>query len=132
MDIADRCPHFTNEKCEQRIRFLHPKNHTHTSFLPQLHESKESVYSSQSVSRSSHSVKSDGWCQAVDVYSFGHSVDSIDSIQSKSDLINRYVYYDTRAFIYQISGQNLNKIKAILILSDVTSVCDYTKLLENI
>ena len=30
MDIADRCPHFTNEKCEQRIRFLRPKNHTHT------------------------------------------------------------------------------------------------------
>ena len=70
--------------------------------------------------------------QTIDVYSFGHSVDSVDSIQSKSDLINRYVYYDTRAFIYQIGSQNLNKIKAILILSDVTSVCDYTKLLENI
>ena len=95
---------------------------------------------------SSHSVKSDGrrqavqvnlskshsGSQAVEVYSFGHSVDSVDSIQSKSDLINRYVYHNTRAFIYQIGSQNLSKIKAILILSYVTKVCDYTKLLENI
>ena len=95
--------------------------------FPQL---SQSVYSSQLVSlfqsvSSSHSVKSDGRGQAVDVY-------SVDSIQSKSDLINRYVYYDPRVFIYQIGSQNLNKIKAIPILSDVTSVCDYTKLLENI
>ena len=47
-------------------------------------------------------------------------------------MINCYVYYDTRAFLYQIGSQNLSKIKAILILSDVTSVCDYTKLLEKI
>ena len=70
--------------------------------------------------------------QAVEVYSFGHSVDSVDSIQSKPDLINRYVYYNTKGFIYQIVSQNLSKIKAILIFSDVTKVCDYTKLLENI
>ena len=97
----------------------------------QTRKGVQSVFSSQSVS-SSHSVESDGRGQAVDVYSFGHSVDSVDSIQSKSDLINRAVYYDTRAFIYQIGSQNLSKIKAILILSDVTSVCNYTKLLENI
>ena len=45
---------------------------------------------------------------------------------------NRYVYYDKRTFIYQIGNQNLSKIKAILIFSDVTSVCDYMKLLEKI
>ena len=93
--------------------------------------SSQSVCSSQSVSQFK-SLKSHSRSQAVDVYSFGHSVNSVDSIQSRSDLINRYVYYDTRAFIYQIGSQNLSKIKAILILSDVTSVCDYMKLLEKI
>ena len=81
------------------------------------------VYSSQSVSQFK-SLKSHSRSQAVDVYSFGHSVDFVDSIQSRSDLINRYVYYDTRAFIYQIGSQNLSKIEAIFILSDVTTVCD--------
>ena len=82
------------------------------------------------VSRSSLSVsqfkslKLHSRSQAVDVYSFGYSVDSVDSIQSRSDLINRHIYYDTRAFLYQIGSQNLSKIKAILILSDVTIVCD--------
>ena len=86
-------------------------------------QTHKGVSSSQSVSQFK-SLKSHSRCQAVEVYSFGHSVDSVDSFQSKSDLINRYVYYDTRAFIYQIGSQNLSKIKAILILSDVTSVCD--------
>ena len=108
------------------------KGQTHKGVpVSQSVSSSQSFPVSQSVS-SSHSVKSDGRGPAVDVYSFGHSVDSVDSIQSKSDLINRAVYYDTRAFIYQIGSQNLSKIKAILILSDVTSVCNYTKLLENI
>ena len=91
----------------------------------------ESVYSSQSVSQF-RSLKSHSRSQTVEVYSFSHSVNSVDSIHSKSDLINRYVYYDTRAFVYQIDSQNLSKIKAIPIFSDVTSVCDYMKLLEKI
>ena len=93
--------------------------------------SSQSVCSSQSVSQFK-SLKSHSRSQAVEVYSFSHSVNSVDSIHSKSDLINRYVYYDTRAFVYQIDSQNLSKIKAIPIFSDVTSVCDYMKLLEKI
>ena len=97
-----------------------------------LRKSIRSVTQGSSVSSVSQSVQITQSSQAVEVNSFGHSVDSVDSIQSNSDLINRYVYYDTRAFIYQIGSQNLSKIMAILILSDVTSVFDYTKLLRNI
>ena len=76
------------------------------------------------VSRQFKPLKSDSRSQAVDVSSFGHSVDSVDSIQSKSDLINRHIDYDTRAFLYQIGSQNLSKIQAIFILNDVTIECD--------
>ena len=48
------------------------------------------------VKQSKSSCRSHCRSQAVEVYSFGHSVDSVDSIQSNSDLINRYVYYDPR------------------------------------
>ena len=74
--------------------------------------------------------------QSLVIRSFGHSVDSGELLHSMLGLINCYVYYNTRAFIYQIVSQNLIKIKAVpikavLILSDITKVCDSTKLLEN-
>ena len=128
---GDPCPHVHNGNYEQRISLLLSKNHSHpdASSVSPKGQTHKGVSTSQSVSQVK-SLKSHGRSQAVDVYSFGHSVDSVNSIQSKSDLINRYVYSDTRAFIYQIGSQNPSKIKAILILSDVTSVCDYLKLLE--
>ena len=139
----DLCPPVHNGKYEQRIslhrskplssRDVHRKSHRQTHKEVSTSQSFESVRVSRSIQYESvvrvstsqfKSLKSHSRSQTVDISSFGHSVDSVDSIQSKSDLINRHIYHDTRAFLYQIGSQNLSKIQAIFILSDVTIVCD--------
>ena len=89
----------------------------------------------------SHSRSSDTHIQGVLTLTFKEfqhshlrSSTSHNQGESRSGLINRHFYYNTRAVIYQIAiSQNLIKIKAVLILtiSDVTKLCDSTKLLEN-
>ena len=131
---GDLCPHVHNRKYEQRISLLRSKP---PSSLTQVDVRVSQSFEVVRVSRSSSTnqsvvrvrsqfkpLKSHSRSQAVDVSSFSRSVDPVDSIQSKSDLINRHIYYDPRAFLSQIGSQNLSKVQAIFILNDVTIVCD--------
>ena len=103
-------------------------NNESTYFVQNLHRQvSRSSSTNQSVVRVSRQCKppkSNSRSQAVDVSSFSLSVDPVDSIQSKLDLIHRHIYYDPRAFLSQIGSQNLSKVQAIFILNDVTIVCD--------